>query len=171
MLGMCWSLNVNDAHAAREARKAATSSLAEHTKSADALAAAELIIGELLSNAARHADGYVCLQISVEAGHAQISVHDTSAVFAMDFRRPPNHFSESGRGLYIISELARTVAVTPLHGMGKRVTVTLDLPVENTKAFAPSCLRQWLQHESGVCMRPRISRFHPDGSQWPSDAT
>ncbi len=168
---MCWSLNVNDADAAREARKAATASLGEQTTSADALAAAELIIGELLSNAGRHADGFVCLQLSIEGGHAQISVHDTSAAFSIEFHRPLDQFSESGRGLYIISELAKTVAVTPLNGMGKRVTVTLDLPIENTEAFAPTCLRQWLRHESGVCMRPRISRFRPNGVHGPDDVT
>ena len=163
---MCWSLDANDVRAAREARKAATATLGRHTDSRDALGAAELIIGELLSNAARHADGHVCLELSLDDGNAQISVHDTSPAFAMDFKRPPDTFSESGRGLYIISELARSIAVTPLGGMGKCVTVTLDLPVESRDAFEPSCLRRWLRHEEGVCMRPRIARYHPQGSAW-----
>ncbi len=161
---MCWSLNTNDARAAREARKAATAQLSEHTTSSDALGAAELIIGELLSNAARHADGHVCLELSLAEGHAQISVHDTSPSFAMDFNRPPDTFSENGRGLYIISELARTISVTPLNGMGKRVTVTLDLPVQRENAFAPTCIKPWLRHNASVCMHPRIARYQRQGT-------
>ncbi|GAC1446916.1 MAG: hypothetical protein NVS2B8_16260 [Vulcanimicrobiaceae bacterium] len=163
---MCWSLDANDVRAAREARKAATAQLGEHTDSRDALGAAELIIGELLSNAARHADGHVCLEIGTDGGHAQISVHDTSPSFAMDFNRLPDAYSESGRGLYIISELARMISVTPLSGMGKRVTVTLDLPVGEDEPSVPSCLRQWLRHDAGVCMRPRIAKYHPKGPDW-----
>lgn len=156
---MCWSLNANDPEAAREARKAATAALREHARSAEVLGAAELVIGELLSNAARHADGNVCLELGIESGHAQISVHDTSPSFALDFRRPPDEFSENGRGLFIISELAQRVSVSPLDGMGKRVTVTLELPVARDDAFAPTCVRQWLRHEAGVCLHPRLARF------------
>ncbi len=166
---MCWSLDANDVSAARSARKAATARLGEHTSSPDALGAAELIIGELLSNAARHADGHVCLELGFNGGHAQISVHDTSPAFAMDFCRPPDTYSESGRGLYIISELARKIAVKPLSGMGKCVTVVLDLPVEQDDAFEPACARTWLRHEEGVCMRPRIAKYHPKGATFPNE--
>lgn len=156
---MCWSLNANDAMAARAARKAATAILREHAASEDVLGGAELVIGELLSNAARHADGHVCLELGLAEGHAQVSVHDTSAEFALDFNRPPDDFSESGRGLFIISELARKVSVVPINGMGKRVTVTLDLPVAVVNAFAPTCIREWLRHEEGVCLHPRVALY------------
>jgi len=157
---MCWSLNANDPQAARTARKEATARLREHAASGDVLGSAELIIGELLSNAARHADGNVCLELGIEGGHAQISVHDTSPSFALDFHRPPDEFSECGRGLFIISELARRVSVAPVDGMGKRVTVTLDLPVSVQNAFTPTCFRQWLRHEAGICLHPRVARYH-----------
>lgn len=165
---MCWSLDANDACAARSARKAATATLAAHASGPDVLGSAELVIGELLSNAARHASGHVCLEISFESGHAQISVHDSSATFALDFSRPPDEFSESGRGLFIISELARKISVVPLDGMGKRVTVTLDLPVAQGVAIFPSCSRRWLRHDDGVCLHPRVARYYdrsatPDG--------
>ncbi len=163
---MCWNLDANDARASHDARKSALAALAAHTDSREALESAELIIGELLGNAARHADGHVCLELGADDGHAQISVHDTSPSFALDFHRQPDAYSESGRGLYIISELARTIAVVPLTGMGKRVTVTLDLPVATGDAFAPTCMRRWLRHEEGVCMRPRIARYHPLGASW-----
>ena len=157
---MCWSLNANDPQAARDARKAATARLREHAASDDVLGSAELVIGELLSNAARHADGHVCLELGTEGGHAQISVHDTSPSFNLDFRRPPDEFGESGRGLFIISELAQRVSVAPVDGMGKRVTVTLDLPVALENAFAPPCVRPWLRHDTGICLHPRVALYH-----------
>lgn len=163
---MCWSLNANDPQAARAVRKAATAALAEHAKSDDVVGSAELVIGELLSNAARHAGGHVCLELGIDAGHAQISVHDTSPEFALDFYRPPDEYSESGRGLFIISELARRVSVSPVDGMGKRVTVTLDLPVAAEHAFAPKCVRDWLRHEAGVCLHPRVALYQ---ARSPSD--
>lgn len=167
---MCWSLDANDAQQARAIRKAATAALRAHTEDDDSLSAAELVIGELLSNAARHADGHVCLELARSEGHAQISVHDTAASFALDFKRPPDEFSEHGRGLFIISELARKVSVTPLSGMGKRVAVTLDLPVRDDNAFADPCDRTWLRHEAGVCLQPRIARYHrPDSSVGTAD--
>ncbi|GAC1549777.1 MAG: hypothetical protein NVS3B16_23730 [Vulcanimicrobiaceae bacterium] len=159
---MCWSLDANDAEAARTARKAATAILRTHATTEDVVGGAELVIGELLSNAARHADGRVCLELGLADGHAQISVHDTSPAFTLDFNRPPDEYSENGRGLFIISELARKVSVTPVHGMGKRVTVTLDLPVTVEDAFAPTCGRQWLRHDRGVCLHPRVARYHPE---------
>ena len=158
---MCWTLDARDPTAARTARKAVTAVLGEFTNSSDMLGAAELVIGELLSNAARHADGYVCLELSAAEGHAQISVHDTSSAFALDLSRPVDEYAESGRGLFIISELARRISVIPLDGMGKRVSVTLDLPLAAGAALVETCERRWLRHQNGVCMRPRVSRYYP----------
>ena len=156
---MCWSLDANDVRQARSVRKAATDVLREHTTSSDMLGAAELIIGELLSNASRHASGHVCLELGLDDGCAQISVHDTSESFALDIRRPADEYSESGRGLFIVSELARKIDVRPMTGMGKKVTVTLDLPVDRHDAFAPTCRRLWLRHEGDVCMAPRVAKY------------
>ena len=158
---MCWTLDARDPTAARTARKAVTAVLGEFTDSRSTLGAAELVIGELLSNAARHADGYVCLELTAAEGHAQISVHDASSAFELDVSRPVDDYAESGRGLFIISELARRVSVVPLEGMGKRVSVTLDLPITSNEKAVPSCERRWLRHHNGVCMRPRVSRYYP----------
>ncbi|MBD5655501.1 MAG: ATP-binding protein [Candidatus Eremiobacteraeota bacterium] len=152
--------------AAQGVRKAATATLRQYTNSAETLGAAELIIGELLSNAARHADGHVCLELDCADGNAQVSVHDTSEAFELDIRRPPNEFSEDGRGLFIISELARKISVVPLNGMGKRITVTLDMPIDDAPAFE-ACQRRWLRHEQGVCMRPRVVKYLPELAEWP----
>ncbi len=166
---MCWTLDARDATAARAARKAVTAALRDFTDSPETLCAAELVIGELLSNAARHGEGHVCLELSAVDGHAEICVHDASAAFALDIKRPVDAYAESGRGLFIISQLARRVSVVPLSGMGKRVCVTLDLPL-GTGALRESCDRRWL-HQSGVCMRPRVSRYHPESTAAPAANT
>ncbi len=159
---MCWTLDTKDVHAARAARKAATLVLRSFTSCEATLGAAELIIGELLSNAARHADGKVCLELGSQRGHAEISVHDTSAMFALDICRPLDEYSESGRGLFIISELAKRVDVSPVSGIGKRVSVLLDLPLEPDTVIDRPCWKSYLRHEAGICMAPRISRYHPE---------
>jgi anti-sigma regulatory factor (Ser/Thr protein kinase) len=155
-MGKCWTLDACDVFAARTARKEATAALAALTDAVEVLAAAELIIGELLSNAARHADGKVCLELGRVDGHAEISVHDSSTAFALEIAAP-DAMAEKGRGLYIISKLARRIDVEPFTGIGKRVSVTLDLPV--AEDVLPHCSRAWLHHESGVCMAPRVARY------------
>ncbi len=157
---MCWSLNANDALAARSARKAAATALGEITDDADTIASAELIVGELLSNAARHADGHVCLELSCLDGYVSISVHDTSPSFALEIRRPSDEMSESGRGLFIVSKLADRIDVVPLTNIGKCVSVRLSLPVSGNNPFKP-CSRHWLRGGGMVCMGPLIARYQP----------
>jgi len=165
---MCWSLDSNDVHAARSARSAATATLRQITTSADNLVAAELVIGELLSNTVRHADGYACLELRVFDGNAEVCVHDTSPAFALDIRPPNDDFSECGRGLFIVSELALRIRVAPADGIGKCVSVVLDLPIDPSIRFLNPCGRPWLRHVSGPCMAPRLARFHPELMAWPT---
>jgi anti-sigma regulatory factor (Ser/Thr protein kinase) len=155
---VCWSLDANDALAARSARKAAAAALAALTPDADVVAAAELIVGELLSNAARHADGHVCLELSASDGFVNISVHDTSPTFALEIRRPVDEMSESGRGLFIVSKLAERIEVVPLTNIGKCVSVRLGLPVTGDTPFE-RCSRNWLRGGGKVCMGPLIARY------------
>ena len=157
---MCWSLDANDALAARSARKGAAAALGELTNDPDIVGAAELIVGELLSNAARHADGHVCLEICAVDGFATISVHDTSPSFAVEIKRPLDEMSESGRGLFIVSKLAERIDVTPLTNIGKCVSVRLGLPVSAGNSIKP-CSRQWLRGGGKVCMGPLIARYQP----------
>jgi len=145
---------------ARSARKAAAAALGELTDDDDIVAAAELIVGELLSNAARHADGHVCLEISAVDGFVTLSVHDTPPLFAMEIRRPIDEMSESGRGLFIVSKLAERIDVTPITGVGKCVSVRLSLPVTANDPFK-TCSRPWLRGGGKVCMGPLIARYQP----------
>ena len=157
---MCWSLNSNDALAARSARKAAAAALYTVTDDPDVVSAAELIVGELLSNAARHADGHVCLELTVNEGYVTLSVHDTSPSFALEIKHPADEMSESGRGLFIISKLAERIDVTPVTNVGKCVSVRLSVPIEVGEPFPP-CSRHWLRGSGRVCMGPLIARYQP----------
>lgn len=156
---MCWTINASDVHAARATRKAATAALRTLTNSDEKLGAAELIIGELLSNAARHTDGNVCLEIGSDDGHAEISVYDSSTDFAIEVKRPLDEMAETGRGLYIISQLARRLSIHPHDGIGKRVSVTLELAYSELEPTVSRCGRQWLRHDSGLCLAPRLARY------------
>ena len=156
---MCWTLDASDVQAARATRQAATATLRALTDCEETLGAAELVIGELLSNAARHTDGNVCLELGSQDGHAEISVYDSSTDFAMDLNRIPDDMAESGRGLFIISKLARRMSIHPFAGVGKRVSVTLELPHDGRVVALQKCARQWLRHESGLCFAPRLARY------------
>jgi anti-sigma regulatory factor (Ser/Thr protein kinase) len=158
--GVCWSFNANDALEARSARKAAVVAFRAATDDPETIASAELIVGELISNAARHTDGHVCLELAVEDGVAQLSLHDASPTFALDIRRPTDEMSESGRGLFIISNLADRIDVVPLTNIGKCVTVRLNVPISGPSPFA-RCARHWLRGGGKVCMGPLIARYQP----------
>jgi anti-sigma regulatory factor (Ser/Thr protein kinase) len=151
-------LDANDPRAARTVRKAAVAELRAFTDSDTSLGAAELIVGELISNAVRHADGNICVELTVRDGNVAVCVHDTSPVFELDVRRPADEFSESGRGLFIVSELALKISVAPLTGVGKCVTVTFDMPVSGDAAVR-LCRRPWLRQDEGICMGPRLARY------------
>ncbi len=86
-------------------------------------------------------------------------MYDSSTDFAMEVRRPLDEMSENGRGLYIISKIARRMSIHPLDGVGKRVSVTLEFPFNAAVADVPRCGRQWLRHDSGLCLAPRIARY------------
>jgi anti-sigma regulatory factor (Ser/Thr protein kinase) len=151
-------LNANDALAARSARKSAAAALGAVTDDPEVLAAAELIVGELLANAARHADGHVCLELTVNEGFVHLCVHDASPAFAIDIRPPADELSESGRGLYIISKLADRIDVEPVTNVGKCVSVRLNLPTTASDPFE-LCSRHWLRGGGKVCMAPLLARY------------
>jgi anti-sigma regulatory factor (Ser/Thr protein kinase) len=72
--------------------------------------AAELVLGELLSNAGRYTPGPVCVSIDWADEFARASVCDCGTGFAWSPTLPPG-FSERGRGLFIISAFARDIRV------------------------------------------------------------
>jgi anti-sigma regulatory factor (Ser/Thr protein kinase) len=87
---------------------------------------AEMVFGELVGNAVRHAPGPIDISAHREThGPVVLEICDTGPYFKLSCR-PPQPESESGRGLYIVSLLATDVW-SENTGCGNRVTAILHM--------------------------------------------
>lgn len=87
---------------------------------------AELICGELLANAVRHSPGHVTIALDWPTESPTMSVVDEGRPFPI-VRPLPDVLAETGRGLYIISSLARKIRLDTVSRDGTKITV--ELPV------------------------------------------
>ncbi|AOR36400.1 hypothetical protein BFF78_39860 [Streptomyces fodineus] len=90
---------------------------------------AQLVVSELLTNAAKHAPGPCALHLTLlpDAAALRITVTDTST--APPVRRPPDPRRVGGHGLHLVAMLSRGFEVTWLP-YGKRVSATVPLTAE-----------------------------------------
>ena len=125
-----WAFDIDDERAARECRVTFTSELRKRGASTG-IDDAEIILGELLSNARRHAPGPVDVALDFAEGKAIVHVIDRGPGISGRRRRPPELLNETGRGLWIVQELGREVrtASTPLSGTHISVVLPIDLDV------------------------------------------
>lgn len=87
---------------------------------------AEMVFGELVGNAVRHAPGPININAHVGArGVLVLEIRDTGREFTLSVQPPPLQ-SESGRGLYIASLLAAELR-SENTGSGNRVTAILHM--------------------------------------------
>lgn len=91
------------------------------------LTACGVIFAELMGNAVRHAPGPLSVSLEVRGDKPVLHVIDDGPGFEFEPALPANIWSESGRGLYLISKLASSVEVERLPGLGSHVIVTLPL--------------------------------------------
>lgn len=120
-----WSFDARDAASARRTKRAALWYLGETIRDQDELAAAELILGELLGNVARHSPGPAEVSVDLAGDAAILRVRDRGEAF-----HPNSHaadpLAESGRGLFLVRAMAREVNIEN-DGRGNSVTATLHL--------------------------------------------
>jgi serine phosphatase RsbU (regulator of sigma subunit)/anti-sigma regulatory factor (Ser/Thr protein kinase) len=86
-----------------------------------------VIFSELVGNAVRHAPGALSISVSAVPGKVYLHVIDDGPGFDRRPELPSDIWSESGRGLFLISALAESVTVEPLAGFGSYVKVELQL--------------------------------------------
>lgn len=136
---MEWALEPADAAAVPRLRQQIMRSLRRHaTEDAD-LAASELVVAELLSNALAHTPGKAWVSLRWDGLHPLLSVADLGPGFPTDRpglintdrslvpRLPDDPLAEGGRGLYLVAHLALDVAVASRATGGSVVSVTLNL--------------------------------------------
>ena len=90
-------------------------------------AAAELVYGELVGNAVRHAPGPVVVRLDWDDVHPVLTVHDEGESFRPTIRLPADPLAEHGRGLYIVRALALSLDVESIDGDGSQVNARLPV--------------------------------------------
>lgn len=116
-----WDFDARSEDASRRVKRAMLWRLPREAQST-----AEIIFGELISNVARHTPGHARLSLESQDGEATLSVFDYGRPFEIS-SAAPDMLAESGRGLLIISAIARDFAVErTLHGNCVRATLALD---------------------------------------------
>ena len=101
-----WSFDVTDGVRASAVRREYLERLRDSGLSNKELFAAELVFGELIGNAYRHARGLVEVMLDVSGTVAVLHVLDTGKGFEFRPRLPSDPLAERGRGLFLVKAFA-----------------------------------------------------------------
>jgi anti-sigma regulatory factor (Ser/Thr protein kinase) len=146
---MRWQLQADDARSAHAMRQQYLRALdALCALDDDALASCSMIFSELIGNAVRHAPGPLSASLERRGDEIALHVIDTGPGFTYFPALPHDVWSEGGRGLYLISRLARAVEVEGLPGFGSHVTVTLPITIDEMSRLAQTGMRTATNRES-----------------------
>lgn len=122
-----WSLSLDDARAAWDARSHFVEYLRSIGGDARFINTAELVFGELLGNVVCHAPGPV--EVSVECYDDKLVLHviDSGPPIAVTkWHLPEDTLSERGRGLYIVAQLAADLRIEHVANYGNHISVTIS---------------------------------------------
>ena len=150
---MCWRRDITRARECSDLRGQVMTYLRKHGSHDDDYGAAELVLGELLSNVVRYTPGHVCIEVGWSDHHAQLTVHDAGRGFDWAPQLPVDPESEAGRGSYIVAALALAVNVYS-DTRGSRITVMV--PIAKPAKMRPNdaCPLSRTFATPGVCDRP-----------------
>jgi signal transduction histidine kinase/CheY-like chemotaxis protein len=102
-----WTFAWNDGVAAHRTRAKMGAILAAGGLGLDELFAADTIFFELVGNAVRHARTPIEVALDLTQPSPVLHVFDSGPGFALNPKLPSEVYSERGRGLYIVAQLAR----------------------------------------------------------------
>lgn len=175
-----WALEPADTAAIPRIRQQVMQSLSRHASADSDLAASEVVVAELLSNALAHTTERAWVSLRWDGAHPLLSVADLGPGFPLTElpelvdaehslipRLPEDPLADGGRGLYLVAHLALDVAVTVRATGGSVVSVTLNLRRASDDAGGPDGPRE--DHDprrNGASARP-VPRI-PLASRQPS---
>jgi serine phosphatase RsbU (regulator of sigma subunit)/anti-sigma regulatory factor (Ser/Thr protein kinase) len=134
-----WQFEAEDARAAYTMRDEYFRTLCRVCNlGSEDLSTCNLIFAELIGNAVRHAPGPLSVSLEFRDRDAVLHVIDKGPGFTYEPSLPPTLWAEGGRGLYLISKLARNVSVEPVPGLGSHVMVTLPITSKTEKTGGDS---------------------------------
>ena len=123
-----WRFDVEDDAKASSVRAAIVAELRAHGSDDRDVATAELLYSELIGNVVRHSGGTV--EIALDVAQAPVlHVLDRGPGFTFTTRLPASLMNETGRGLFIVSSLAREFTVAPRQDGGSHARVVLPFYV------------------------------------------
>lgn len=121
-----WKLSASDALAAQGARESLRTFLAERAFAPGPIAVTESVFGELVANVVRHAPGPIDVELLIGDDATTLAVRDRGPGFAYRGPAQADLWSESGRGLSIVTALAGEPTVNTRPGGGCEVTVRFN---------------------------------------------
>jgi PAS domain S-box-containing protein len=121
-----WSFASDNAQAANDARGDFVRYLKARVDDPAAVAAAELVFGELVGNVVRHARGAIDVQLDWNE-EATLHVIDRGHAFSPGAALPDDPLSEGGRGLFIAQQLSTSLRVEHIAGYGNHIACGLRL--------------------------------------------
>jgi anti-sigma regulatory factor (Ser/Thr protein kinase) len=122
-----WRFRPGDLKGAMAARREFARYLRVKTSDDDDWNAANLIFGELVANAVKCARSSISVEL-LENEWSTLRVIDDGDCFDQCVIGPQPLDAESGRGLYIVNQLARRLEITKGH---RRCEVTAVLPIHS----------------------------------------
>ena len=144
-----WYLHTGDAAGVPRLRREIMTYLAEHAMPGSDLTGTEVVISELLGNAVAHTPGPAWVHVEWDGEHPRLRVCDVGEGFcpvavngtaehmngtghqngtdSLQPELPPDPLSDTGRGLYLVSQLARELAVSRQRHGGTVVAAVLDV--------------------------------------------
>jgi anti-sigma regulatory factor (Ser/Thr protein kinase) len=133
---MEWLIEPATADAASALRTELVAFLRRHAASPDEVDDAEIAIAELLANAIEHAGGPVWVSLDWTGTQPSMAVHDLGPAFTLDVSRP-DITSVRGRGLWLVSTLAKDLDMVAKRAGGKRMQATLKVSRREDVSFDP----------------------------------
>lgn len=131
--GPNWKFASDDARTAHIARSSFVAYLRAHGAREADIGAAEIVFGELVGNVVRHAPGPIDVELEWNADSPLLLVRDRGTGFeARSTALPADDYSESGRGLYLITTFAHPPAVRKRAEGGTEISVRLALQSDAT---------------------------------------
>jgi anti-sigma regulatory factor (Ser/Thr protein kinase) len=132
---MHWTFDGRDARAASEVRRRLLAYLRTNGHRDADYASAELVVGELVGNVVRHAPGVA--EVAIEWREETPTLHVLDRGPGYDCCPDlPSGASESGRGLFLVSALAREFSLTRRPERGSHARAVLPIPRRTTKPDA-----------------------------------
>lgn len=152
---MDWYADAAHPLASSELRREVRAYLDRHSDGSGSIDDAELVASELIQNAALHARGDLWVSLRWNDVHPVLTVTDLGPGFELDPVLPEDPTAVGGRGLFIVSKLARSLEARSRASGGSVVSATLDVTRGQATSHQPIA--------QGRDALPGLDEAQPDG--------